>query len=94
MAVELVSCIEDVIKSLNMDTPQNRLKISQFFLDNNWFGISININMEDLSVDEGDADIIVKHLKEYLSKILALNNMQMMLIIVKKIKNTLKQLQN
>lgn len=65
MAVELVSCIEDVIKSLNMDTPQNRLKISQFFLDNNWFGISIN--MQDLSIDEGDADIIVKHLKEYLS---------------------------
>ena len=49
-----------------MDTIKHREKVSGFLLDNDWFGVSINL--DDYTIAEKDAEVLKNHIKDYLTK--------------------------
>ncbi|TWT16695.1 hypothetical protein [Streptococcus sp. sy010] len=42
MSIYVKDFLEKILRDLNKDNFKVREKISQFLLDNNWFGISVN----------------------------------------------------
>lgn len=48
-----------------MDTIKHREKVSGFLLDNDWFGVSINL--DDYTITEEDAEVLKNHIKDYLT---------------------------
>ncbi|HFH6956890.1 TPA: hypothetical protein ACGMHJ_001979, partial [Streptococcus agalactiae] len=65
MVVDLKSYLEKILIELSMDTIKHREKVSGFLLDNDWFGVSINL--DDYTIAEKDAEILKNHIKDYLT---------------------------
>ncbi len=55
--------LEKSLAELNADTPENREIVSQFLLDNAWFGLEIN--RADFSIAEADAQLLTEKLKSF-----------------------------
>ena len=56
MAYLVKDILEKSLAELNADTSENREVISQFLLDNAWFGIKVD--MTNLSISESDAHLL------------------------------------
>ena len=63
MVVDLKSYLEKVLIELGVDTLKNREKVSGFLLDNDWFGVSINL--ENYTITDEDAKVLKNHIKDY-----------------------------
>ena len=63
MAVDLKSYLEKILIELGVDTLKNREKVSGFLLDNDWFGVSINL--ENYTITDEDAKVLKNHIKDY-----------------------------
>lgn len=66
--------LEKSLAELNADTPENREIVSQFLLDNAWFGLEIN--RADFSIAEADAQLLTEKLKSFLSGPVGLTALQ------------------
>ena len=65
MVVDLKSYLERILVELGAATIKHREKVSGFLLDNEWFGVSINL--DDYTISEKDAEILKNHIKDYLT---------------------------
>lgn len=65
MVVDLKSYLEKILIELDVDTIKHREKVSGFLLDNDWFGVSINL--DDYTISEKDAEVLKNHIKNYLT---------------------------
>lgn len=65
MVVDLKSYLERILVELGASTIKHREKVSGFLLDNNWFGVSINL--DDYTITEKDAEVLKNHIKDYLT---------------------------
>ena len=65
MVVDLKSYLEKILIELSVDTIKHREKVSGFLLDNEWFGVSINL--DDYTIAEKDAEVLKNHIKNYLT---------------------------
>ena len=65
MVVDLKSYLEKILIGLSVDTIKHREKVSGFLLDNEWFGVSINL--DDYTIAEKDAEVLKNHIKDYLT---------------------------
>ena len=63
MVVDLKSYLEKVLIELGVDTLKNREKVSGFLLNNDWFGVSINL--ENYTITDEDAKVLKNHIKDY-----------------------------
>lgn len=63
MVVDLKSYLEKILIELGVDTLKNREEVSGFLLDNDWFGVSINL--ENYTTTDEDAKVLKNHIKEY-----------------------------
>ena len=63
MVVDLKSYLEKILIELGVDTLKNREKVSGFLLDNDWFGVSINL--ENYTITDEDAKVLKNHIKDY-----------------------------
>ena len=57
--------LEKSLAELNADTSESREVISQFLLDNAWFGIKVD--MTNLSISESDVQLLTDKVKAFLS---------------------------
>lgn len=73
MSIYVKDFLEKILRDLNKDNFKVREKISQFLLDNNWFGISVNT--ENLSISEEAAEVLKQHLTSYLTTAPGLDNL-------------------
>ena len=65
MVVDLKSYLERILVELGAATIKHREKVSGFLLDNEWFGMSINL--DDYTITEKDAEVLKNHIKDYLT---------------------------
>lgn len=65
MVVDLKIYLERILVELGAATIKHREKVSRFLLDNEWFGVSINL--DDYTISEKDAEILKNHIKNYLT---------------------------
>ena len=65
MVVDLKSYLERTLIELGASTIKYREKVSEFLLDNEWFGVSINL--DDYTISEKDAEVLKNHIKNYLT---------------------------
>ena len=65
MVVDLKSYLERILVELGAATIKLREKVSGFLLDNEWFGVSINL--DDYTISEKDAEVLKNHIKDYLT---------------------------
>lgn len=65
MVVDLKNYLERILVELGAATIKHREKVSGFLLDNEWFGVSINLN--DYTISEKDAEVLKNHIKDYLT---------------------------
>lgn len=65
MVVDLKSYLERILVELGAATIKYREKVSGFLLDNEWFGVSINL--DDYTITEKDAEVLKNHIKDYLT---------------------------
>lgn len=65
MVVDLKSYLERILVELGDATIKHREKVSGFLLDNEWFGVSINL--DDYTISEKDAEVLKNHIKDYLT---------------------------
>lgn len=65
MSVFIKDILEKVLIDLDKDTPAVREMVSQFLLDNAWFGFSIN--RSNFTISEIDAAVLKDKLEGYLS---------------------------
>ena len=65
MVVDLKNYLERILVELGAATIKHREKVSGFLLDNEWFGVSINL--DDYTISEKDAEILKNHIKNYLT---------------------------
>ena len=65
MVVDLKSYLERILVELGAATIKHREKVSGFLLDNDWFGVSINL--DDYTITEKDAEVLKNHIKDYLT---------------------------
>ena len=65
MVVDLKSYLERILVELGAATIKHREKVSGFLLDNEWFGVSINL--DDYTITEKDAEVLKNHIKDYLT---------------------------
>lgn len=65
MVVDLKSYLERILVELGDATIKHREKVSGFLLDNDWFGVSINL--DDYTITEKDAEVLKNHIKNYLT---------------------------
>lgn len=65
MVVDLKSYLERILVELGAATIKHREKVSGFLLDNEWFGVSINL--DDYTISEKDAEVLKNHIKDYLT---------------------------
>lgn len=63
LVLDLKNYLEKTLNELGADTIRHREKVSGFLLDNNWFGVSINL--EDYTITEDDAEILKNHIISY-----------------------------
>lgn len=63
MVVDLKSYLEKNLIELGVDTLKNREKVSGFLLNNDWFGVSINL--ENYTITDEDAKVLKNHIKDY-----------------------------
>ena len=65
MVVDLKSYLERILVELGAATIKHREKVSGLLLDNEWFGVSINL--DDYTISEKDAEVLKNHIKDYLT---------------------------
>ena len=65
MVVDLKNYLERILVELGAATIKHREKVSGFLLDNEWFGVSINL--DDYTISEKDAEVLKNHIKNYLT---------------------------
>ena len=65
MVVDLKNYLERILVELGAATIKHREKVSGFLLDNEWFGVSINL--DDYTISEKDAEVLKNHIKDYLT---------------------------
>ena len=65
MVVDLKNYLERILVELGAATIKHREKVSGFLLDNEWFGVSINL--VDYTISEKDAEVLKNHIKDYLT---------------------------
>ena len=65
MVVDLKNYLEKILVELGAATIKHREKVSGFLLDNEWFGVSINL--DDYTISEKDAEVLKNHIKDYLT---------------------------
>lgn len=65
MVVDLKNYLERILIELGAATIKHREKVSGFLLDNEWFGVSINL--DDYTISEKDAEVLKNHIKDYLT---------------------------
>lgn len=65
MVVDLKNYLERILVELGATTIKHREKVSGFLLDNEWFGVSINL--DDYTISEKDAEVLKNHIKDYLT---------------------------
>ena len=65
MVVDLKNYLERILVELGAATIKHREKVSEFLLDNEWFGVSINL--DDYTISEKDAEVLKNHIKDYLT---------------------------
>lgn len=65
MVVDLKNYLERTLVELGASTIKHREKVSEFLLDNEWFGVSINL--DDYTISEKDAEVLKNHIKNYLT---------------------------
>ena len=65
MVVDLKSYLERTLIELGASTIKYREKVSEFLLDNEWFGVSINL--DDYTISKKDAEVLKNHIKNYLT---------------------------
>jgi len=65
LVVDLKSYLERTLIELGASTIKYREKVSEFLLDNEWFGVSINL--DDYTISEKDAEVLKNHIKNYLT---------------------------
>ena len=65
MVVDLKNYLERILVELGAVTIKHREKVSGFLLDNEWFGVSINL--DDYTISEKDAEVLKNHIKDYLT---------------------------
>ena len=65
MVVDLKSYLERTLIELGASTIKYREKVSEFLLDNEWYGVSINL--DDYTISEKDAEVLKNHIKNYLT---------------------------
>jgi len=65
LVVDLKSYLERILVELGAATIKHREKVSGFLLDNEWFGVSINL--DDYTITEKDAEVLKNHIKDYLT---------------------------
>lgn len=63
MVVDLKSYLEKILIELGVDTLKNREKVSGFLLDNDWFGVSINL--ENYTTTDEDTKVLKNHIEDY-----------------------------
>lgn len=63
MVVDLKSYLEKILNELGVDTLKNREKVSGFLLNNDWFGVPINL--ENYTITDEDAKVLKNHIKDY-----------------------------
>ncbi len=65
MVVDLKNYLERILVELGAATIKHREKVSGFLLDNEWFGVFINL--DDYTISEKDAEVLKNHIKDYLT---------------------------
>lgn len=65
MVVDLKNYLERILVELGAATIKHREKVSGFLLDNEWFGVSINL--DDYTISEKDAEVLKNQIKDYLT---------------------------
>ena len=65
MVIDLKNYLERILVELGAATIKHREKVSGFLLDNEWFGVSINL--DDYTITEKDAEVLKNHIKDYLT---------------------------
>lgn len=65
MVVDLKKYLERILVELGAATIKHREKVSGFLLDNEWFGVSINL--DDYTISEKDAEVLKSRIKDYLT---------------------------
>lgn len=65
MVVDLKNYLERILVELGAATIKHREKVSGFLVDNEWFGVSINL--DDYTISEKDAEVLKNHIKDYLT---------------------------
>ncbi|HGA0270262.1 TPA: hypothetical protein ACGP32_000941 [Streptococcus agalactiae] len=65
MVVDLKNYLERILVELGAATIKHREKVSGFLLDNEWFGVSINL--DDYTISEKDTEVLKNHIKDYLT---------------------------
>jgi len=65
LVVDLKNYLERILVELGAATIKHREKVSGFLLDNEWFGVSINL--DDYTITEKDAEVLKNHIKDYLT---------------------------
>lgn len=65
MVVDLKNYLERILVELGTATIKHREKVSGFLLDNQWFGVSINL--DDYTISEKDAEVLKSRIKDYLT---------------------------
>lgn len=74
MAYFVKDILEKSLAELNADTSESREVISQFLLDNAWFGIKVD--MTNLSISESDVQLLTDKIKAFLSGPVGLTGLQ------------------
>lgn len=74
MVVDLKNYLERILVELGAATIKHREKVSGFLLDNEWFGVSINL--DDYTITEKDAEVLKNHIKDYLTTPPGIKNME------------------
>jgi len=65
LVVDLKNYLERILVELGAATIKHREKVSGFLLDNEWFGVSINL--DDYTISEEDAKVLKNRIKDYLT---------------------------
>lgn len=65
MVVDLKNYLERILVELGAATIKHREKVSGFLLDNEWFGVPINL--DDYTISEKDAEVLKSRIKDYLT---------------------------
>lgn len=65
MVIDLKNYLERILVELGAATIKHREKVSGFLLDNEWFGVSINL--DDYTISEKDAEVLKNHITDYLT---------------------------